>query len=173
MFIGYFSFLEEPVSFTLVVPFFFSHVVSEGAWSIIANSLITIHVLLAAPILLTSLSMMAEASIAQRSPQFEQGSPRNQFLKRGLLRTGIIVLVGLVAAVVPFFGDVMDLLGSLTACLLVFIMPVLFYYRLGGLERARWVTRAWTVLILLVGAVALVLGTLDAVRHLVADFKRK
>lgn len=117
--------------------------------------------------------MMVEASIAQRSPQFEQGSLRNQFLKRGLLRTGIIVLVGLVAAVVPFFGDVMDLLGSLTACLLVFIMPVLFYYRLGGLEKARWVTRAWTVLILLVGAVALVLGTLDAVRHLVADFKRK
>ncbi|KAF9383258.1 hypothetical protein CPC16_008999 [Podila verticillata] len=145
----------------------------RGAWSSIANSLIIIHVLLAAPILLTSLSMMAEASITQRFSQFEQGSPRKRFLKRGLLRTGIIVLVGFVAAVVPFFGDMMDLLGSLTACLLVFIMPVMFYYRLGGLQKAGWATKAWTVLILLVGAVALVLGTLDAVRHLVIDFKRK
>ncbi|KAF9300130.1 hypothetical protein BGZ74_008253, partial [Mortierella antarctica] len=64
----------------------------NGAWSIIANSLITIHVLLAAPILLTSLSMMAEASLSQHYPKFEQGSARSQFLKRGLLRTGIVLL---------------------------------------------------------------------------------
>ncbi|KAG0039299.1 hypothetical protein BGZ82_008903 [Podila clonocystis] len=145
----------------------------NGAWSIIANSLITIHVLLAAPILLTSLSMMAEASLAHRYPKFEHGPARGQFLKRGLLRTGIVLLVGLVATVVPFFGDVMDLLGALTACLLVFIMPVMFYYRLGGLEKKGWATRAWAVVILLVGAVALVLGTLDAVRHLAADFRRE
>lgn len=117
--------------------------------------------------------MMAEASLAQRHPKFEQGSTRDQFLKRGLLRTGIVLLVGLVAAVVPFFGDMMDLLGALTACLLVFIMPVMFYYRLGGLEKKGWTTRAWAVVILLVGVLVLVLGTLDAVRHLAADFRRK
>ncbi|KAG0334179.1 hypothetical protein BG004_000528 [Podila humilis] len=143
----------------------------NGAWSVLANSLIIIHVLLAAPILLTSLAMMVEESIAQRRPEFEQGSQRQQFFKRGIARTAIILLVGLVAAVVPFFGDVMDLLGSLTSCLLIFIMPVVFYYKLGGLKRARWWTWMCMVLILVIGSIAMVLGTIDAVKHLVADFK--
>ncbi|KAF9416578.1 hypothetical protein BGZ94_010174 [Podila epigama] len=144
----------------------------QGAWSILANSLITLHVLLATPIMLTSLAMMTEESITNRWPQFEQGSERQQFLKRGVVRTMIVFLVGLVAAVIPFFGDVMDLLGSLTVCLLVFILPILFYYRLGGFKSARWTTRAFAVLILAIGVMASVLGTMDAMRHLIFVVRR-
>lgn len=150
---------------------FFSGLV--GGLSITANSLITVHVLLAAPILLTSLSMMIEHSIAERHPSFAKGSSFSQFLKRAVPRTIIMFITGLIAGVVPYFGDVMDLLGSLTQCLLVFVMPIIFFYKLGGLEKAGWWTKVWAVFVLVVGMVALVLGTVDAVRHLVADFRRK
>ncbi|KAI8599888.1 transmembrane amino acid transporter protein-domain-containing protein [Dissophora ornata] len=145
----------------------------QGAWSAIANSLITLHVLLAAPILLTSLAMMVEACISARSPNFAQGTSRQQFLKRAIPRTIIILLAAFIASVIPFFGDVMDLLGALTTCLLVFVMPIMFYYRLGGMKTMRWWGRLWAWFIFLVGMVALVLGTYDATRHLIADFKQK
>ncbi|KAG0353298.1 hypothetical protein BGZ54_002303 [Gamsiella multidivaricata] len=145
----------------------------HGAWSIVAHSLITLHVLLAAPILLTSLAMMIESALEMRSPSFAQGTKIQQFLKRAIPRTIIIVLVALIASVIPFFGDVMDLLGALTTCLLVFIMPILFYYRLGGMSNASIAGRLWAWFIFLVGVVAMVLGTYDATKHLVRDIKSK
>ncbi|KAG0291550.1 hypothetical protein BGZ96_005077 [Linnemannia gamsii] len=145
----------------------------SGALSITANSLITVHVLLAAPILLTSLSMMIEHSIAERIPTFAKGSSFSQFVKRAIPRTAIMFITGLIAGVVPFFGDVMDLLGSLTQCLLVFVMPIVFFYKLGGLDRAAWWTKLWAAFVLVVGMIALILGTVDAIRHLAADFRHK
>ncbi|CAO3564472.1 unnamed protein product [Mortierella alpina] len=145
----------------------------RGALSATANSFITLHVLLASPILLTSLAMMLEESIILRLPHFATGSVRFQFLKRAVPRTTIMALVGLVSSVVPFFGDVMDLLGAMTTCLLVFVMPVMCYYRLGGLTNAGWGVRLWAIFILGVGLVAMVFGTYDAVRHLIDDFQRR
>lgn len=156
----------------MTVCFFFLSSWYTGAWAILANSLITLHVLLASPILLTSLAMMMEESISKRSPKFRQGTRLEQFLKRAIPRSLIILVVGLIASVVPFFGDVMDLLGSLTMCLLVFIMPVLCYQRLGGLRRKSLWTKIWAWFVLAIGLVAMVLGTIDAVKHLIADFRR-
>ncbi|KAF9923404.1 hypothetical protein FBU30_006538 [Linnemannia zychae] len=144
----------------------------SGALSVTANSLITVHVLLAAPILLTSLSMMIERSITKQFPRFAEGNSFEQFLKRAGPRTVTMFLTGLVAGIVPYFGDVMDLLGSLTQCLLVFVMPIVFYYRLGGLKRASWFTMSWALSVLIIGLIAMVLGTVDAVKHLIADFTR-
>ncbi|KAF9932053.1 hypothetical protein BGZ67_004918 [Mortierella alpina] len=145
----------------------------RGALSVMANSFITLHVLLASPILLTSLAMMLEESILLRLPHFATGSIRFQFLKRAIPRTIIMFLVGLVSSVVPFFGDVMDLLGAMTTCLLVFVMPIMCYYRLGGLANAGWGFRLWAVFILVVGLISMVFGTYDAVKHLIDDFQRR
>ncbi|KAF9192149.1 hypothetical protein BGZ51_006123 [Haplosporangium sp. Z 767] len=127
----------------------------------------------AAPILLTSLAMMIEDCIQKRSSRFSQGSVPEQFLKRAIPRTVLMFLVGLVAAVVPFFDDVMDLLGAMSTCLLVFVMPILFYYRLGGFINQGWMARLWAGCILAVGTVAMVLGTIDAVHHLMNDFQQR
>ncbi|KAF9983410.1 hypothetical protein BGZ75_005136 [Mortierella antarctica] len=102
-----------------------------------------------------------------------RGSIRFQFLKRAIPRTIIMFLVGLVSSVVPFFGDVMDLLGAMTTCLLVFVMPIMCYYRLGGLANAGWGFRLWAVFILVVGLISMVFGTYDAVKHLIDDFQRR
>ncbi|KAI1316885.1 hypothetical protein EDD11_009375 [Mortierella claussenii] len=144
----------------------------RGAWSIIANSLITLHVLLAAPILLTSLAMMIESGISSRSSSFARGSVRKQFLKRAIPRTIIILFTAFVASVIPFFGDVMDLLGALTTCLLVFLLPIMFFYRLGGMKTTSWPLQAWIWFIFVIAMMAMVLGTIDATRHLIDDFNR-
>ncbi|KFH67256.1 hypothetical protein MVEG_07778 [Podila verticillata NRRL 6337] len=144
----------------------------HGIWSILANTLITAHVLLAAPILMTSLSVMIETSIAQRWPAFEHGSTVQQFFKRAIPRTVSMLLVGLIASVVPFFGDMMDLLSSLTSCLSGFMMPIGFYYKLGGLKNSHRWEKLWVLFIMVVGTIATVMGTIDAVRHLAADFQK-
>ncbi|KAG0240773.1 transmembrane amino acid transporter protein-domain-containing protein [Mortierella sp. GBAus27b] len=145
---------------------------SQGVWQVLANSLIILHVLLAAPIFLTSLSMMVEASITERYPSFAQGSASQQFLKRAIPRTIIVCTVGLIASVVPYFGDVMDLLGALATCLLVFVMPILFYYKLGGMEHGSLPSKIWAWFIFVIGLVALVMGTYDATKNLVDDIRK-
>ncbi|KAF9352032.1 hypothetical protein BGX26_010074 [Mortierella sp. AD094] len=142
----------------------------RGVWSIISNILMVIHVLLAAPILLTSLSIMVESLITKQWPAFEKGSTVVQFAKRAVDRTIIVVLTAVVAAVIPYFGDMMDLLGALTTCLLVFVFPILFYFMLGGMKGAKWWSLLWYLFILAIGLVAMVMGTIDAIKALVKDF---
>ncbi|KAF8973392.1 hypothetical protein BGZ46_009958 [Entomortierella lignicola] len=144
----------------------------RGVWSMMSNILMTIHVLLAAPILLTSLSIMVESLITKKWPAFEKGSTVGQFAKRAIDRVIIVVLTGVVAAVIPYFGDMMDLLGALTTCLLVFVFPIFFYFMLGGMRGCRWWTLLWYLFILCIGMVAMVMGTIDAVKALVKDFNK-
>ncbi|KAF9901753.1 hypothetical protein BX616_002154 [Lobosporangium transversale] len=143
----------------------------HGVWSTLANSLITLHVLLAAPILLASFAVMIEDSIAARAPAFEQGTKSQQFLKRATSRTIVILFAGLVASALPYFGDLMDLLGALATCLLVYVMPVLFYYRLGGMKNVFWLNQMWIWFIFVVGMVVIVVGTYDATKHLIEDIQ--
>ncbi|KAG0003365.1 hypothetical protein BGZ80_002916 [Entomortierella chlamydospora] len=145
--------------------------IPEGAWSIISNTLMVIHVLLAAPIMLTSLSIMVESFITKKWPSFAEGSTLAQFAKRAIDRILIAVLTAFVAAVIPYFGDMMDLLGALTTCLLVFIFPILFYFMLGGMKGNRWWTLLWYLFILIVGIVAMIMGTIDSIKSLIDDFQ--
>jgi amino acid permease len=85
----------------------------------------------------------------------------------------IVCAVGLIASVVPYFGDVMDLLGALATYLLVFVMPILFYHRLGGLKSASLLSKTWAWIIFVAGLVALVMGTYDATKHLTDDIRNK
>ncbi|KAF9429542.1 hypothetical protein BGZ76_001194 [Entomortierella beljakovae] len=143
----------------------------RGVWSMMCNILMTIHVLLAAPILLTSLSTMIESLITKRWAKFEQGTNVKQFMKRFVVRTALCGCIGLVAGVIPFFGDMMDLLGALTTCLLVFVFPIFFFFMLGGMKTARWWQLLWYVFILAFGLVAMIMGSIDAIKALVQDFK--
>ncbi|KAF9974730.1 hypothetical protein BGZ73_001813 [Actinomortierella ambigua] len=142
---------------------------TKGPLTTSANLLIMVHVMLATPIMLTSLSMMIEKSLAVRWVQFSDDYQGHSFTFRAILRTLISTSICLVALVVPFFGDVMDLLGALTSSLIVFIMPVLFYYRLGGYQGASLAHKLFAVFTLLTGLVAMVVGTIEAARDLVKD----
>ncbi|KAF9165877.1 hypothetical protein DFQ26_009171 [Actinomortierella ambigua] len=141
----------------------------KGPLTTSANLLITAHVMLASPIMLTSLSMMIETSLSTRWVQFADDYQGHSFTYRAILRTAISASVCLISLVIPFFGDVMDLLGALTGSMFVFILPVMCYYKLGGYQGASLAHKAFAVMTLAVGIVAMVMGSIDAIRDIYRD----
>lgn len=51
-------------------------------------------------------------------------------LKRNAVRSLLVIITGAVALLVPHFGEVIGLIGSIGASMLAFTMPALFYLRL-------------------------------------------
>ncbi|KAI7902848.1 transmembrane amino acid transporter protein-domain-containing protein [Cokeromyces recurvatus] len=132
--------------------------------------LITIHLILATPILLTSFAIDVERML-------KIGPDHRSFVVewtlRFLFRGGLMVLVAVIAIFVPFFGDFMSLLGAFSNCALIFIFPVLFYYKLTGFRGKPWYDYILAFLTLLMGIVGLIFGTISAIQALNNDFKSK
>ncbi|CAG8440001.1 5564_t:CDS:2 [Scutellospora calospora] len=133
-----------------------------------ASLFITIHVLMTAPILLTSFACDAESYLKITN---EYHSPCIEFALRALFRTGLIISCAAVAVLVPFFGDFMSLLGALSMCVIVFIFPVVFYLKLFGWRNFSIWELLWNAFVILVGVFGCVVGTKDAVVALVRDFR--
>lgn len=132
--------------------------------------IITIHLILATPILLTSFALDVEKMLKINS---EHRSFVMEWGLRFLFRGTLIVAIAVVAIFVPFFGDFMSLLGAFSNCALVFIFPVLFYYKLTGYKGKPWYEYILAILTLLLGIVGLIFGTISAIQALDYDFKNK
>eukprot|EP01135_Chromosphaera_perkinsii_P002299 Nk52_evm85s221 gene=Nk52_evmTU85s221 len=96
----------------------------------------------------------------------------NAFAKRSILRLIIVGLTLLVAIVIPFFGDVVSLLGATTQSLSCVLIPIACYWKMYG--RATWsrgvrgkLETVLQVFIFLVVVVAGVLGTIIAVKNII------
>ena len=48
-------------------------------------------------------------------------------VKRNALRTFLVIFTGVTAVIIPHFGEVIGLIGSIGASLLAFILPAYFY----------------------------------------------
>ncbi|ORX89623.1 hypothetical protein K493DRAFT_318560 [Basidiobolus meristosporus CBS 931.73] len=129
-----------------------------------ATAAITIHVLFAAPILLISFSLDIEKWLRINDECMSQTKQR---IVRPVLRTGLMVLFALVSMFVPAFGDFMSLVGALTNCQIIFVFPVVFYLKLYGWRNIRWYELILCAIIIVVGMVSCVLGTIDAVKNLI------
>ncbi|RKP26024.1 transmembrane amino acid transporter protein-domain-containing protein [Syncephalis pseudoplumigaleata] len=143
------------------------HSLPQGAATTSAIILITIHVLLAAPILITSFALDIESRLSvsvARLGRFKE------FIYRASIRTTSVALLTVVAMVVPFFGDFMALLGALANCMIVFVLPIVCYLRLFGWRSVWKITLAWCFLIVAIGLFACVLGAIDAIKALHDDF---
>ncbi|KAK9762150.1 hypothetical protein K7432_012393 [Basidiobolus ranarum] len=130
-----------------------------------ATAAITIHVLFAAPILLISFSLDIEKWLRINDTFM---SKSKQYVYRPLLRTGLMVLFTLVSMYVPAFGDFMSLVGALTNCQIIFVFPVVFYLKLYGWRTVPWYELILCAIIIIVGMLSCVLGTIDAVKNLIA-----
>lgn len=104
--------------------------IPAGGAKIAATVIITIHVILAAPILMTAFSMDLEKLFRISGGNH---TPLVETLLRFTLRLVIMVAVTLCAIYVPYFGDFMSLLGAFSNCALIFIFPVLFYLKWASL----------------------------------------
>jgi amino acid permease len=139
--------------------------IPAGAAQTVAIVIITIHVLMAAPILLTSFSLDIEDMLG-----VNKLSRRQEFLVRVCIRSTTLVVVGVISCSVPHFGELMSLIGAFANCTLIFVFPVTFYLKLSGVRNKPVYELAWCFLIVLLGLVGLVFGTMEAIKALIAAF---
>ncbi|KAI7898673.1 transmembrane amino acid transporter protein-domain-containing protein [Cokeromyces recurvatus] len=139
----------------------------ENGARILAIIVITINVLLSAPILTTSFSLDIEEMLNITEERFGK---TKEFLIRACLRISIMVLIAVVACSVPHFGALMSLIGAFANCNLIFIFPVLFYLKLTGIRNKPIYELVWCGFIVLLGLIGLIFGTMEAIKELIAAF---
>lgn len=133
-----------------------------------ATVIITVHVLLASPILMTSFALDLEKMFGISS--FNH-SRIVEHLLRFLLRITLVVIITVIAIFVPYFGDFMSLLGAFSNCALILIFPILFYLKLTGVRNKSWPELILCFFVVLLGLVGLIFGTISAIEALKADFE--
>ncbi|KAI9025996.1 transmembrane amino acid transporter protein-domain-containing protein [Phycomyces nitens] len=140
----------------------------EGGAKIASVIIITVHVLLATPILLTSFALDLEKMFRISTGKF---SPKIERALCSAMRLGLMVIITVIAIYVPFFGDFMSLLGAFSNCALIFIFPVIFYFKLTGFRGKAWWEYILAFFTVLLGVVGLIFGTISACQALNRDFK--
>jgi amino acid permease len=140
----------------------------DDIYTKIGTIFIVAHVIMAAPILLTSFALeferLCDITVARRGRVMER-------VYRTASRLVLIGICGAIASTVPYFGDFLSLLGALGNCTLIFILPILFYWKLfGGLKSMPKYEVVWCFFILIIGLVSAVIGSIDAIKALSRDF---
>ncbi|KAG0167512.1 hypothetical protein DFQ28_004182 [Apophysomyces sp. BC1034] len=139
----------------------------DGPYKTAAAVIMTVHVILAAPILMTSFALDLEKLFGITT--FNHSRFVEYVLRFGVRGT-ILVVTTVIAIFVPFFGDFMALLGAFSNCALVFIFPVVFYYKLTGFRNKPFYELILGFFVILMGIVGLIFGTKSAIEALRADF---
>ncbi|KAI1316237.1 hypothetical protein EDD11_010284 [Mortierella claussenii] len=139
-----------------------------GATRTISTIIITLHVLLAIPLFLTTFNLQIESALKLDSRGF---STKTEFLYRAIIRTLSMVLVATIALFFPYFGQMMSLLGALSDGMLTFVFPVLFYLKLYGIRKVNKLELAIMVLVVIVGTAGSAIGTVDAIKELAKAYR--
>lgn len=139
----------------------------NNAGRIVAIVVITINVLLSAPILTASFALDIEEMF---NITVEKHGKVKEFIFRAINRILIMAFVGLIACVVPSFGALMSLIGAFANCTLIFIFPIVFDFKLNGWRQKKYYELVWCALIILLGIVGMVFGTIEAVKELIAAY---
>ncbi|ORX69684.1 hypothetical protein DL89DRAFT_164705 [Linderina pennispora] len=137
---------------------------SKGLPVATANVMITAHVLLACPILLTAVFIEAERDL---NIDAAHHSPAAERMYRVLFRTAMMAAIALCALFVSDFAKFVPILGAVAASMVVFVIPVVCYIILYREQCtfSPW-EYAWCALIVCVGLMCLVIGTSEAIGNL-------
>ncbi|KAF9172674.1 hypothetical protein BGX21_004969 [Mortierella sp. AD011] len=140
----------------------------RGAIRTISTIIITLHVLLAIPLFLTTFNLQIEAALKYE----ERGwTEKKQFICRAVTRTISMVIVATIAVFVPYFGELMSLLGALSDGMLTFVFPVVFYLKLYGFKRITIIELCFMAFVIIVGTAGSVIGTIDAIKQLIKAYR--
>ncbi|ORX95015.1 hypothetical protein K493DRAFT_220108 [Basidiobolus meristosporus CBS 931.73] len=131
----------------------------KGTLNTTSTIAITLHVLLAAPIMLTSFSMELENYFKINTAS---RSRAQSFTYRLALRTVILVILTIIAMFVKDFGAFMSLIGAISNNMVIFILPVVLYLKLFGIRQHPLHLIMCTICVV-VGLISCVLGTKDAI----------
>ncbi|KAI9477565.1 hypothetical protein IWW42_000945 [Coemansia sp. RSA 1085] len=135
-----------------------------GIAVVTAKAMITAHVLLACPILLTAVFMEAERDLGISAGAL---GATKEWLYRAAFRTVLMLAITFAALFVSDFSKVVPILGAIAASMVVFVIPVACYIRLFYQQRhfSRY-ELAWSGLIVCIGLLCLVIGTMQALADL-------
>jgi len=100
----------------------------------------------------------------------EYHSPLMEFFLRAGFRIFHVIVSAIIAISVPFFGDLMSLIGAFANCLLVFVLPVIFYLKLFGWNNMTTWEIVSNLFVVVVGSIGCIIGTMDAISSLSKDF---
>ncbi|KAJ1982342.1 hypothetical protein H4R34_001752 [Dimargaris verticillata] len=137
-----------------------------GPPKIVAVVLISVHVVLAAPIMLTTFAVEAEESL---SITVERFGKLKEFGVRFAFRTLTTAALYGISISIPYFADVLLLVGALSTCMVFFVFPIVWYVRFFGIRALKWWERIFAVVILILGAVGVVMGSVQAIQALIHD----
>ncbi|KAI9296848.1 hypothetical protein K502DRAFT_313867 [Neoconidiobolus thromboides FSU 785] len=131
--------------------------------------LISCHVLCASPVFLCSFALEIERWL---NINVEKLGKFKEFICRLVLRTFIVVVLVVIGNVIPYFGNLMSLVGAISECMLIFLVPTLCHLKLFGIRGRPWYEYLWIALILVVAVVCVIFGSIDAVIGLIADYRK-
>ncbi|KAG0348651.1 hypothetical protein BG004_004587 [Podila humilis] len=140
----------------------------EGLSLKIATIMIIAHVLLAAPVLMTSFALEVERVLGVTVEKMGRARER---MFRTVIRLVIIGVVGGIASLVPYFDAFLSLLGAFGNCMLIYVMPIAFYVKLFGWRSMKWYELVWCAIILAIGLLSCVIGSIDAIKGLKRRFE--
>ncbi|KAI9496403.1 transmembrane amino acid transporter protein-domain-containing protein [Zychaea mexicana] len=141
----------------------------DGIPRTISIALITISVIMSAPIFLITFTLECEERM---NITVERWGRRRELVFRIGFRLLTMIACATIGCVVPFFDLLMALFGAVGCSTTIFIIPVLCYFRLTGFGNKSLYVLAWNFLILVFGTVGLAFGSWFAVEDLVHAFQK-
>ncbi|XP_051192098.1 amino acid transporter AVT1A [Lolium perenne] len=93
----------------------------------------------------------------------------NETIVAVILRTGLVASTVVIAFILPFFGLVMALIGSLLSILVAIIMPALCFLKITQNKATRTQVIA-SIVIIVVGVISAALGTYSSVARIIGNY---
>ncbi|KAJ2742007.1 hypothetical protein GGI20_004788 [Coemansia sp. BCRC 34301] len=131
-----------------------------------AKILISLHVIFASPVMATSFALEIETALGCTRERL--GRVR-EFVARLVLRTLFFAVMAGIALGIPYFGDVMALVGAVSMSLLLCVVPVVCYLKLKGWESVGLPMLLACALVATLGVYICVMGSKGAIEDLRKD----
>ncbi|KAJ2310016.1 hypothetical protein IWW54_003426, partial [Coemansia sp. RSA 2705] len=132
----------------------------------LADICITIHVLFAGPLYLVQMALEIEGGLG-----ISLKPPRIQRLWRLAVRIGSAVLILAISEAIPFFDDVIALVGALTNPVLIYLAPIACYVKLKGWRNCSKLSLAGLALLLAFGMATSAFGLVQTIFDIIESFK--
>lgn len=144
--------------------------IPASAASITVYILITLHVVVAAPIFLCSFALEQEKVLKIDTKHM---SASREFIFRVLFRTFLVVVLTLIAMFVPYFDVLTGVAGAVANCMTVLLIPVVCHYKLYGWRHRSFLEHVLAVVIIFMSIFGLVMGTYSSIVNGIASENRK
>jgi vesicular inhibitory amino acid transporter len=136
----------------------------KGALKIAATISINVHIIMAAPILLCAFGNEMESNLNISTATM---SKTKELLCRLGTRFATIAFVTILSVFLPYFQQFVSLVGAVSSSLTLFFFPVLCHLKIFGIKgRPIW-TYILMFIILAVGVLSFVLGTIDSIKDFI------